>query len=142
MHNIDPKIWGPPTWDFLHYVTLSYPDYPTQEEKDNIKVFFMLVGKVLPCQNCRNNFYKHINIHKLTDEVVSNRYNLVMWLIKIHNEVNKMHGKPLLTYEKVIKKYLSKPESCIKLNISTNTIYISLLVLLIILTISIIKFYK
>lgn len=142
MYNIDPKIWGPPTWDFLHYVTLSYPDNPTQEEKNNIRIFFMLIGKVLPCQSCRNNFYKHINIHGMTEEVISNRYNLVMWLIKIHNEVNKMNNKPLLTYEQVIKKYLSKPKKCFKFNISTNTIYILVLVLLIIMTICIIKFYK
>ena len=36
---MDPKIWGPSTWLFLHTITLNYPNNPTQQDIDNYKKF-------------------------------------------------------------------------------------------------------
>ena len=44
---MDPKIWGPPGWFFIHSVTLVYPDNPTETEKNNFKRFFLNLGKSL-----------------------------------------------------------------------------------------------
>ena len=32
---MEPEIWGPHAWQFLHSITLSYPDNPTFEDKNN-----------------------------------------------------------------------------------------------------------
>ena len=32
---MEPEIWGPHAWQFLHSITLSYPDNPTLEDKNN-----------------------------------------------------------------------------------------------------------
>ena len=37
---MDPRIWGPPAWTFLHSVTLAYPDNPTETDRTNYKKFF------------------------------------------------------------------------------------------------------
>ncbi len=129
-NNINPKQWGPQSWAFMHYVTLSYPDNPSEEEKENIKIFFNLVGKVLPCDTCRQNFFKHMEKYPITEEVLETRFNLVKWLINIHNEVNIMHGKPIMTYEDMINLYMI-PKPC-------NTkfyLLLSLIFIIIILTI-------
>ena len=34
---MDPKIWGPPGWLFLHTLTFNYPNNPTKEEKETTK---------------------------------------------------------------------------------------------------------
>lgn len=128
-NNINPKQWGPQSWAFMHYVTLAYPDHPTNEEKENIKIFFNLVGKILPCDSCRQNFFKHMDLHPLTDEVVENQLNLVNWLINIHNEVNKMHGKEILTYDDVINIYM-EPKPC-----NTKLYFIIVIALILIITI-------
>ena len=37
---MDPKIWGPPGWLFLHTITFNYPTNPTEEDKKYYKNFF------------------------------------------------------------------------------------------------------
>src|ERR1700744_3125039 len=107
MNNIDPKLWGPPTWDFLYYVALSYPDNPTQQEKENMQTFFIIIGKVLPCETCRFNYVTHMTKHHLDSISLSSRYNLINWLININNEINLSHGKSFITYDYVVNKYLN-----------------------------------
>ena len=34
--NMGPDIWGPHGWKFLHFVTLGYPEKPTENEKKKI----------------------------------------------------------------------------------------------------------
>ena len=37
---MDPEIWGPSTWIFLHTITLNYPNNPTIYDKQNYKNFY------------------------------------------------------------------------------------------------------
>ena len=108
---MEPKVWGPSGWFFMHSITLGYPANPTAYDKKNMKTFFTNVGHVLPCEKCKKNYYKHLKTHPLNDEVLSSKENLVKWLINIHNEVNKMTGKEIKTYEDVMKYYDKQYES-------------------------------
>jgi hypothetical protein len=103
-----PEIWGPSTWVFLHSITLNYPDSPTTEDKHNITSFFEYIGKVLPCDKCKVNFQSHLEKTPITDQVVSSRKNLVLWLIDIHNSVNRMNNKPVLSHEEALRKIITR----------------------------------
>ena len=103
--NIDPTIWGPHLWKFMHYYTLSYPEEPTEEDKDNLYNFFNTIQTVLPCEKCRYNFKSNLEKTPLTEEVLSKNINVVKWLFDIHNEVNKSTNKPVLLYEDFINIY-------------------------------------
>jgi hypothetical protein len=35
MQNINPNIWGTHGWTFMHYITLAYPENPSEEDKKN-----------------------------------------------------------------------------------------------------------
>ena len=107
---MDSKIWGPKLWDSLHAITLNYPDLPTLQDKDNMKQFFNSLGNVLPCHKCKINFSKHLVTHPLNNDVLSSKTKLVKWLIDIHNEVNIMTGKPIMSYETALKTILEKYE--------------------------------
>ena len=37
---MDPEVWGPHGWYFLHSITLAYPDNPTDDDKTYHKNFF------------------------------------------------------------------------------------------------------
>ena len=37
---MNPKIWGPGGWLFLHSITLNYPENPTENDKMYHKNFF------------------------------------------------------------------------------------------------------
>jgi hypothetical protein len=103
--NISPNLWGPHLWKFMHLFTLSYPNEPTEDEKDTAYNFFTAIQTVLPCEKCRYNFKNHLET--LTEEVLDSNENLVKWLFDIHNEVNKSTGKPIFSFDNFINMYIT-----------------------------------
>ena len=130
---MDPKVWGPSGWIFLHHITLGYPDKPTDVDKQNMKNCFYFVGKVLPCSKCRSNYNEHVSRFPLDNKALSSRENLVKWLIDIHNEVNKKTNKPVLSYEDAIENFMVSNEQ-------GYNIYVILLIVLIIIIILLIPY--
>lgn len=93
-----PEIWGKHAWNFLHLVTMGYPDDPTEQDKQRYYDFFYSIRYILPCAKCRNNLTQHLEKYPLTNQVLSNRANLMKWLVDLHNVVNYYTGKPMITY--------------------------------------------
>jgi hypothetical protein len=136
MNNINPKLWGPHLWIGLHYITVSYPDNPSSQEKENMKQFFNSLGNVLPCNRCRQNYAQHLNKYPLTDNVLSSKRNLVDWLRSIHNEINIMNGKKPWTLQEVMDRYTGEQK---KSNIIEIALIIILAIILIVILYSRIK---
>lgn len=105
MNNINPELWGNCGWKFLHYITLAYPENPTTDDKQSVKTFFILLSKVLPCEKCRINYIKHLKEYPLDDAVLSSKETLITWLIDVHNAVNRITHKNLISYQDVMKLY-------------------------------------
>jgi hypothetical protein len=95
---ITPEVWGPHGWKFIHYVTLGYPENPTQTQKEKYKAFLVLLKDVLPCSLCANHYAENLQKQPLTDEIMSSRENLIKWGIDIHNIVNESKNKPIVKY--------------------------------------------
>lgn len=137
---MDPKVWGPHGWVFLHSITLGYPTCPTDKEKESFKTFFESIQNILPCDKCRINYKNHLKKLPLTNKVLCSRKNLFRWLVDVHNSVNRMHGKPEMDYDAVIKKYNSIYSSSNSITITFNTLAIILLTL--VLVGMVVKFYR
>jgi hypothetical protein len=103
---MDPDIWGPHAWMFLHSVTLAYPEKPTDIDKTNFEKFFNSLQPVLPCKKCSDNYKIHIDENPILNHL-DNKEKLVKWLIDIHNRVNRINGKKDYTYEEAINHYKS-----------------------------------
>jgi hypothetical protein len=103
---MDPNIWGPHAWMFLHTITLNYPKTPTEQDKQNYKNFFNNLLYVLPCANCAHNYQLHLKKYPIHN-FLNTRNHLIKWLIKIHNEVNTILNKPQFSYSEFKKKYKS-----------------------------------
>ena len=73
-------------------------------DKENYKHFFNSLQNILPCPKCREHYQK--NIQDLPIQLNS-RDELIQWLINIHNNVNKLNNKDILSYEDVKKVYLN-----------------------------------
>lgn len=108
IYNIDPKLWGKHFWATVHYITISYPNNPTKEEKENIKNFFELLKVILPCANCRLHYINNLKITPLTDNILNSKYKLIEWAVNMHNEVNNRMGKKIMSVEDAIDMY-TKP---------------------------------
>lgn len=101
---MDPNIWGPHAWTFLHNITLAYPKNPTESNKINIQKFIINMGHVLPCHKCKINFKDHLKDYPLTEKVISCRKELIEWLIDIHNCVNISNSKRVLSYTEALNE--------------------------------------
>lgn len=102
---LNPKVWGPHAWFFLHSVTLGYPDEPTADQRREYKRFFTLLSAVLPCDSCRNHFKQNLSNHPLTNDALSSRHNLVKWLLEFHNMVNEATGARKQPINEMLKRY-------------------------------------
>lgn len=107
MINLGPNVWGPYGWKFLHFITIGYPENPSNQDKLNYKNFFQSLGNVIPCPTCAQHYKQHLNMYPLTDNILSNKKNVINWLIDVHNEVNKTLNKRTYTYEEGIDLILS-----------------------------------
>jgi hypothetical protein len=148
-HNIiTPEVWGPKIWQALHYISLGYPDKPTEEQKQKYKAFFLLLKDVLPCSICANHYAENLKKVPLTDDVLSSKDNLMKWVISLHNTVNEMKDKPIIPQEQA-RKMIEMNTMCKHPNIiekftETNTptkmsgIFILILILISLITIAVI----
>jgi len=128
---MDPKLWGKCGWDFSHYVTLGYPDYPTQHDKRMMKQYFNTFPYILPCDTCRYNLLKHYNYHPLTNNILSSKRNLVRWFIDIHNMSNRDLGKKELSYDQIISELLKdKSDDTTKNNVIIIMIIIVVMIMI------------
>lgn len=102
---MNPAIWGSHAWFFIHSITLAYPECPSDKDKKDIKDCFIAMGKVLPCYKCRVNFANHYKQKPLTDKILCSREKLIEWGFELHNLVNKVTHKPILTWDTFLNKY-------------------------------------
>jgi len=132
-HNFNPNIWGPKAWFFLDSIALSYPDNPSNNQKEDFAQFFYLIGSVLPCQKCGYNYKEHLKLSPLTDDVLKNRDNLIDWWLKMHNMVRMDQNKEMITKMNLInyynKMYIGDGEGDNR-NMVRNIIYGCILILL------------
>ena len=100
---MDALVWGPVTRNFLHLLTISYPDHPSKDDIENNKLFLNTLGKILPCLKCRNHYENNISKFDLDRELKSkNSYMKLTW--KMHNIVNSLN-KDTQRFQYVLEEY-------------------------------------
>jgi hypothetical protein len=143
LYNIDPNLWGKHFWATGHYLTISYPHNPSDDDKKNIKLFFELYEKILPCQKCRSHYSDNLKKYPLNDNVLNSRYKLIEWFVNLHNDVNNKNGKKIISVDDAINIYLNPQQNqSIFSNIDyTNILTILLLIILIFILIYYCQYY-
>lgn len=106
---IDPQLWGPSGWRFIHYVCLGAPEHLSPSEQKTYYNFLHSIQSVLPCGACRKHFQENLQKHPLTDKVLATQKSLFEWSVAMHNEVNAAHNKPLLTPEEALHSLFTLP---------------------------------
>lgn len=89
-------------WTLLHNIAIKYPYFPTEKEKEDLKSFLILFGKLFPCEECRPHFKKMVNENPPNFEG-HEKFN--KWLYKVHNIVNKRIGNRIFDYNKLNKRW-------------------------------------
>ena len=107
-----PDTWGPHGWKFIHYITLGYPDNPTNSDKIKYKNFFLSLTTVIPCILCRINYEKHLEEYPINNDVLKNKETLITWGIKMHNLVNIENNKKEVSTKQGIKMIKKNDDTC------------------------------
>jgi hypothetical protein len=97
-------VWGPILWHTIHVTALSYPSNPTYAQKKAAKEFFESLAELIPCPVCREHYKVHIQKLPLTPHL-DRREDLFRWTVELHNEVNQMLGKPIVSETESINFY-------------------------------------
>lgn len=98
-------LWGPYGWEFMHYTSFSYPEFPTKQDKESYYKFYVSIGDVLPCEKCRIHYKQNMVKHDLLDALDHGKQGLVRWVLDMHNEVNIIKGREIWSIERLLDKY-------------------------------------
>jgi len=110
---LDPKVWGPHYWFFLHTLAMTYPNHPNEVTKKKYYEFIQNLPLFLPVEEISTAFSKLIEKYPITP-YLDNRDSFVRWMHFIHNKINVALEKPQLSLNDFFVQYYDaykpKPE--------------------------------
>jgi len=132
---LDPKVWGPHYWFFLHTLAMTYPHHPNTITKKKYYEFIQNLPLFLPVEKISGEFSKLIEKYPITP-YLDNRDSFVRWMHFIHNKINEKLEKPTITLNDFFLEYYdaykSKDEKLQKYyNIRGKIIYFVIILALI-----------
>ena len=110
MTYLDPKIWGPHYWFFLHTVAMTYPIRPNAITKKKYYEFIQNLPLFIPVENMSGEFSKLLDKYPVTP-YLDNRESLIRWTHFIHNKINQKLEKPQISLNEFYVKYYEEYKS-------------------------------
>lgn len=107
---LDPKIWGPHYWFFLHTVAMTYPHHPNAVTKKKYYEFIQNIPLFIPVNEISKDFEKLIDQYPITP-YLDNRDSFVRWMHFIHNKINENLEKPPITLNEFFVQYYNEYKS-------------------------------
>ena len=101
---LDPKIWGPHYWFFIHTVAMTYPIRPNAITKKKYYEFIQNLPLFIPVENMSGEFSKLIDKYPVTP-YLDNRESLIRWTHFIHNKINQKLERPQISLNEFYVKY-------------------------------------
>ena len=101
-------VWGPATWHYLHIMSFTYPNYPTDDERRTYFTFIQSLCNVLPCRSCREGLVKNLERVPLHSSHLRGRVSFSHWMYRLHNEVNQMLNKQtIISFWQVCSRHIN-----------------------------------
>ena len=101
---LDPKVWGPHYWFFLHTLAMTYPHHPNSVTKKKYYEFIQNLPLFLPVEEVSGEFSKLLDKYPITP-YLDNRDSFVRWMNFIHNKINEKLEKPQISLNDFFVKY-------------------------------------
>ena len=132
MANLDPKIWGPHYWHFIHTVAMTYPNNPNAITKKKYYEFIHTLPLFLPIEKIGSDFSKLLNLYPV-QPYLDNRESFVKWVWFIHNIINEKLEKPQISLQDFYINYYEQYKSIdeklnYSLKIKQKILYISIII--------------
>ena len=110
MTYLDPKIWGPHYWFFIHTVAMTYPIRPNAVTKKKYYEFIQNLPLFIPVESISGEFSKLIDKYPVTP-YLDNKESLIRWTHFIHNKINQKLEKPQISLSDFYIKYYEEYKS-------------------------------
>jgi hypothetical protein len=107
---LDPKVWGPHYWFFLHTLAMTYPHHPNAVTKKKYYEFIQNLPLFLPVEEISTTFSKLIEKYPITP-YLDNRDSFVRWMHFIHNKINVALEKPQISLNDFFVNYYNEYKS-------------------------------
>jgi hypothetical protein len=104
---LDPKVWGPHYWFFLHTLAMTYPHHPNAVTKKKYYEFIQNLPLFLPVEEISTSFSKLIEKYPITP-YLDNRDSFVRWMHFIHNKINVALEKPQVSLNDFFVNYYNE----------------------------------
>lgn len=100
-------VWGPPTWFFLHSMTLGLQKKIPSQQQGHIERFLAKdLSWILPCPSCGKNLRRRLPLMPSLPDVLRQGCDaLIHWLVALHNSVNRDLNKTEVPFTKAITLY-------------------------------------
>jgi len=101
---LDPKVWGPHYWFFLHTVAMCYPHRPNTITKKKYYEFIHTIPMFIPIENIASHFSQLLDQYPVSPYLDS-RDAFIRWMHFIHNKINQRLEKPSISLSKFYEHY-------------------------------------
>ena len=101
---LDPNVWGPHFWFFLHTLAISYPHHPNTVTKKKYYELIQNLPLFMPVESIGNDFIRLLDEYPVT-AYLDNRESLTKWMHFIHNKINEKLEKPKISMNEFYLKY-------------------------------------
>ncbi|RVD81039.1 uncharacterized protein DFL_008917 [Arthrobotrys flagrans] len=93
---------GRASWKLLHTMLARFPEKPTTDEREALKSYLYLFGRLYPCGECATHF--RLLLQKYPPQT-SSRDAASQWGCVVHNAVNERLRKPIFDCGTIADKY-------------------------------------
>lgn len=104
---LNPQVWGPHFWFFLHTVALTYPDMPTETYKKKYYDFFYMLPLFLPDPAIAKRWGEWTDQYPV-QPYLGSRDSLIRWVNYMHNRANRELGKDTIPLEESLRRYFEQ----------------------------------
>ena len=101
---LDPNVWGPHYWFFLHTIALNYPRYPNSVTKRKYYDLVQNLPLFFPLEPIGDNFMKLLDKYPVTP-YLSSRMSFMKWIHFIFNKIQEQLEQPVEDFYESLEKY-------------------------------------
>ena len=101
---LDPSVWGPHFWFFLHTLAISYPHHPNAVTKKKYYELIQNLPVFIPVDAIGSDFLKLLDEYPVA-AYLDNRDSFIKWMHFIHNKINEKLEKPKISLHEFYFRY-------------------------------------
>lgn len=101
---LNPEVWGPHYWFFIHTLAMNYPHHPNDVTKKKYYEFIQNLPLFIPVSAIGNEFSKLLDAYPIAPYLDS-REAFIRWSHFIHNKINEKLEKPKLSLHDFYAQY-------------------------------------